>query len=454
MIHCQLKSLLTKTANCLKSTLYSFYFAFSKTYLYLSSKLPPSGNLSQQLIWPFWDSWNNLRLYLDSVTLVAKEAKANRKWLIFSQTELVLSLLTVRCAQLLYISFVKSLPTFWRQLLHDYMLYLGSPPRVNLQSATFIFQTVFFTLQMHCLLNYDAHFRPLYIVRQALFHPYNDNDKSLFLKPRVKVKQKAILVNDQIQARAKRYIQFPNYFYLLLCCLILFFNVQQLLYITENASYFLLTFPLGTLSLLFALLNALISNYALIRSGMVNITLSVVIFTFSLVIFTRLKQANELLLRKRNLNEFNFKKFASFHTETLALVVAGSGYFGVLLLLLFILLHMPINAYMSIQIASRRYAPVPSFVYANVNAFQYVYIFGFHLLSAMYSTRTHSCSRLLLGWKRLGKRCSKSKWKSTRWWKVAMYIEKFHTVNRYGITYGSFALISYESLFKVSASFL
>ncbi len=151
---------------------------------------------------------------------------------------------------------------------------------------------------MHCLLNYDAHFWPLYIVRQVFFHPCNEH---FFLKPRVKqVKQKrTVFVDDQIKTRAKRYIQFPNYFYLLLCCLILYFNVQQLLYITGNASYFLLTFPLGTLSLLFAQLNALISNYALIRSGMVNITLSVVIFTFSLVIFTRLKQANRLLLLKK-----------------------------------------------------------------------------------------------------------------------------------------------------------
>ena len=240
------------------------------------------------------------------------------------------------------------------------MLYLDSPPLINLLPAPFALQTIVFNLKMIAF-NYDLHFEPLLIVRQILFYPFYN----FFLENEVQRKDRKIVsVSDQILQFTSLYINFTAYFYLIIGFLLCLFNYHLLLYIVQQGGYFLHSFPGGTASLLCALSNSLISNYMLIRFSMVNITLPIVIFTFTLVVFTRLKQANSLLFQpftsKTKLNLEVFLRFASFHTKTLALITSGNGYFGSLLVY-FLLIYLPMNAYLSIQIVLGSFPPFPTF---------------------------------------------------------------------------------------------
>lgn len=402
----------------------------------------------QQLIWPFWDSGFNLLAYLDSVTLAKQEKNQTfRKKLIFQQTIIIFFLLTVRCTELLYISFVELTTDFWKHLFHDYSLYLFSRSSVNILAFLFAAQALVFTFKMH-FFNYNAnHFETLIIVRQILFFPRYKS--SLFLKNRVKMKQKIVFVSDQIRKHTSLYLKAPIYLYIITFFTLSYFNVRLLTYVFQHLKYFLFNFS-GLLSLTFALLNAFLSNYTFIRFAIVNITFSVIIFTFTQVIFARLRQANKLLNRKRKLESksfqqvANFLKFAAFHSQTLVLVTAGNGYFG-FLMLHFLVLYMPNNAYTSVQLIKGSYPFASAFIIGNAHAFEYIVAFGFHALCSMYSSRLHRCSRLLLSLQ-ANKQFNSLLVKL----KLAHYIEKFHTSNCYGITYSDFCLISYESLFKVS----
>src|SRR5699024_4791962 len=89
---------------------------------------------------------------------------------------------------------------------------------------------------------------------------------------------------------------------------------------------------------------------------------------------------------------------------------------------------------------------------SNILASQYVVLFGFHLLAAMYSARIHKCCYRLLG-RSARAQFSITKSASNRGLytklKLAHHIAAFHTENRYGISYGEIGLISFESFAKV-----
>ena len=403
----------------------------------------------RQLIWPFWNSWYNLQEYLNSVTLIRLEKnKARRRRLTFQQTLIIFALLTVRCLELLYISFAELTTNFWRHLLHDYSFYLFSPADVNFLAFLFAAQSLVFIFKMH-FFNVDSrHFETLHIVQQILFS--KQKTSSLFLKNRIKTKQrKIVFFSDQIRKLTSLYLRAPIYLYTVTIFTLLYFNFQLLKYISQHLDYFgLLNFsPSGLANLTFALFNAYLSNYAFIRFAIINITLSVIIFTFSLVIFTRLKQADQLLKTRSNFKESHFCKFATFHSQTLVLVTAGNGYFGSLLMTFF-LIYMPNNAYMSVQLIGGKYPLISGFIIGNAHAFEYVAAFGFHALCSVYSSRLHRCSKLLLHLQTVNG-AARLRSLPVRL-KLAHYIEKFHTASRYGITYGSFCgLISYDSLCKV-----
>ena len=79
------------------------------------------------------------------------------------------------------------------------------------------------------------------------------------------------------------------------------------------------------------------------------------------------------------------------------------------------------------------------FILAQINI-----IIGVHFVCAKYTKKIHQCSKVLtLHYKSF----STKNWKSQ--WKLSNYIEKFHTKNRYGFTYGNFRLIDFFSFYKV-----
>ena len=117
------------------------------------------------------------------------------------------------------------------------------------------------------------------------------------------------------------------------------------------------------------------------------------------------------------------------------------------MLLDYILIYMPISIFCFTEVILGRFGLMASFISINVLVFNYMVMFGFHSLAAMYSARIHKCRYWLLSWstraqfdRRLGTKL-----------KLAHYICAFHTKNRYGISYGELGLISFDSFTKVIA---
>lgn len=168
----------------------------------------------RRLWWPFWDVWYNLKFYLDSTFVIreglhnsrsiVKEEAKNRK---VNQIRFLLLLLSTRCVQLILICLV-DISHFWKMLHHDYMLYLGCAKEINTLPMLFGFQTIVFGYRMYWL-NYGKAFQPIFIVRQVLFHSWNE----CFAHKRIARKFGCMPVSELILHYTAQYLTFLKYFY-------------------------------------------------------------------------------------------------------------------------------------------------------------------------------------------------------------------------------------------------
>ena len=401
--------------------------------------------MPRRLCWPFWDLWFNLKYYLDSVSQVRAghdlrgQISSHRAQAIQRKLCLIMSILVIRCLQLGVLSLVDLSP-FTRMLNHDYIMYFDCPKEVNLSPMTFGLQTICFTYRMYW---FDFHraFEPILIVQRVLFRSWN----GCFLEKRVEYRLQSVAISRMVYLYSASNLNVFKYFYAIAFAVTAVYNFYWIRNLSENWTYFLLDFPEGPLSLTYALCNSLLTNFYMIAFTMVNVTFTTIIFTFTLCMFIRLKQANKLF-QNSSLSPYKFGKFCSFHTETLTKIIAGNRYFGQMLLD-FIVIYMPINIYCFTEMILGHFGLIATLICINVIAFHYLVLFGFHLLAAMYSARIHKCSYILMHW---SARAQFSRQLGTRL-KLANYICAFHTEKRYGISYGEIGLISFDSFAKVIA---
>ena len=116
-------------------------------------------------------------------------------------------------------------------------------------------------------------------------------------------------------------------------------------------------------------------------------------------------------------------------------------------MVIYILTNFPVNTYLLIAILFGQFPLITRLILINLLVIQYFVLIFFHLLAAAYSSRIHCCAKRLFHW---------SAQASYRYFvtlqnrlKVWLYIEKFNTANRYGITYGPYGLMSFHSFSKV-----
>ena len=396
--------------------------------------------------WPFWSLWFNLKFYLDSVSKIrvshyqkCSELK-RRSTKIQRKLYVILTILAIRCVQLVVLSLVE-LSIFARFLNFDLVLYFDCPKVINLSPMTFGMQALCFAYRMYWF-DYHRAFEPILIVKRVLFGSWN----GLFLERRIQHGERRVAIGQMVYSYTASYLNVLKYFYAFALGMTTLTNCYWARNLSKYWEYFLWDFPTGPLGLAYAFSGSFLAYFFIVAFTLVNITWTAIIFAFTLCMFIRLKQANKLL-QNSTLSSYTFGIFCWFHTDTLTKIIAGNRYFGQMLLD-FMFIYMPINIFLFTQLILSRFELMATFVCINVLAFHYITLFGFHLLAAMYSARIHKCRYWLLGW---SSRAQFSRRLGTKL-KLAHYICAFHTENRYGISYGEFGLISFESFTKVIAS--
>ena len=150
---------------------------------------------------------------------------------------------------------------------------------------------------------------------------------------------------------------------------------------------------------------------------------------------------------KSPLTSLKLNLFIRAHTQTLITIIHGNQFFGILLLS-FIIIYIPINSYMIIRLVMAQFNPIQTFVFSNVIIFQYLFIFGFHLVAASYTSRIHKCRKLLFHWSaKLGNENNGIMSIGSKI-RLLNYTIKFHCKRRYGILYGRYGLMTLMSFVK------
>lgn len=113
---------------------------------------------------------------------------------------------------------------------------------------------------------------------------------------------------------------------------------------------------------------------------------------------------------------------------------------------------------MTVQIVMGKFDTVTTLVFANFISMQFLAILIFHILAAMYCNKIHVCRKVLFNWAanfnfNVKNDIEKSKVKRKLSIRVLtcidFYLAKFNVNKKYGITYGSFGLMTFSTFFKV-----
>lgn len=230
-------------------------------------------------------------------------------------------------------------------------------------------------------------------------------------------------------------------------------------------SFYFSTFS-GYLSILLINFSALLYDLMVIAYGYVHTIFSSVLVTTTKAVFLNFEQLNKLLKIDSNITEHKVDLFTQKHGQTLK-VVFGLNRFVGHLVLAFILFHFPQNTYFLMAIIFEQHKPVTVLVLGNLVALQFFIIIFFHVLCTAYSVRIHQrpvktiChwaaqTQLKSGSFSVAEKNSEKTlllpFRSRL--KMAFFINKFNTANRYGIHYGSFGLISFASFGKFTVIYL
>lgn len=223
-------------------------------------------------------------------------------------------------------------------------------------------------------------------------------------------------------------------------------------YLTRNPS--IIASPIFPLRILYTEWN-IVGTFVCIYFGLKMYTdLCCFIIIFTLVHFHRFK-ANEYLLRKPCLDKRSFNKFCRTHNRIFQNILQMNRVVGPLLLIFFTF-NYPSNAYMMVYLMLdfNRMSTTSILAMSLFLLYQFVIIFGIHLLAITYTTRIHRFTRPLIGVSLTTTRaacvtsvCHKLK--------MSHYIQYFLTLrkNSYGLTYGvMFGVISFAAFTRVSCS--
>lgn len=222
---------------------------------------------------------------------------------------------------------------------------------------------------------------------------------------------------------------------------------------------------LGLLTLLFSLVNGVAFMANVNAVATLHGAFFILNIIFTIIVFIRFKQCNLLLDRKGQAGKSGSPKFLSrehyllefarYHNETLGLILINNLSFG-RMVLAYILILTAVNSYLFNLLFKSKFDLVTTYLMGNVATLMWTLIGGLHILASMFHKRIHSpCGRLFgISSKILFDEENRRSTSLIIHLKLAHYISRVCTWNRYGVTYGKMGLISSKSFQRVSLVFV
>lgn len=214
--------------------------------------------------------------------------------------------------------------------------------------------------------------------------------------------------------------------------------------------------------------------------AVINFNVSMLTLAFTLAVFSQLSTINRRYLGQKKINKNNhynhlhllLTTFKRYHSQTVVLILSSSAYFGHLLSA-FIAIYLPFSTKIVVMLLFTNDlltligSPLAIFSLLVICNFQFVGIFGFHLLAAMFTNRIHGCSKGLLHWAAAMTQTQQEQQQASlvgaerrkpppySQLRLHLYIAKFHVPHKgeYGFTYlgGVAGVMSITSFAKVGS---
>ncbi|KAH9403279.1 hypothetical protein TYRP_015162, partial [Tyrophagus putrescentiae] len=226
---------------------------------------------------------------------------------------------------------------------------------------------------------------------------------------------------------------------------------------------------LGLLTLLFSLSNGVAFVASINAVATLHGAFFILNIIFTVIVFLRFKQCNQLLdhhqqhrtsrtsrtSKSPRSSHHYLLDFARYHNETLGLILVNNLSFG-RMILAYILVLTAVNSYLFTLLFKSTFDLVTTVLMGNIASLMWTLIGGLHILASMFHKRIHSpCGRLFGISSRIifldEQNHHHHHRKSTSLvvhLKLANYISRICTWNRYGVTYGKMGLISAKSFQK------
>lgn len=364
----------------------------------------------------------------------------DQMWFHHKRRLLVVRVLQFYLAIALVLCAMKDLSELSRLILYDVMLINGIGQRFNWITLVLTLNVIYFQRNVYSPSERFA------IFLWKFWFGRVESAERFFVQSLIRDHRgKSCSVVYLIKRYTSYWISFNQYFILFTLSVISIYHVAFLVWLCR---YYLISLllgnPIGYLQLIIFCACALSFDTMLYTYAQVHIIWSIITVNFILIFFLKLSQVNRLFLlpaNRVNLNRFSsvtLNHFIRHHTRTLLVIFLFNTFVGKLLLM-FIVISFPLNSYLVIAVLTGQLKGLALFVFCNCILGQYIVILGFHLLGAMFSSRIHKCSRGLF-------HCSensKNRHQMTLRGRIRMflYVDKFSTRNRYGITYGPLRLL-------------
>ena len=109
------------------------------------------------------------------------------------------------------------------------------------------------------------------------------------------------------------------------------------------------------------------------------------------------------------------------------------------------MINLPTSTYLILSIATGRFPVITAIIFGNLVVIQYIVFIFLHVMAAAYSNQIHKCRKRLFHYHAM----NNLEISTRNRFKLSLYLTKFSTSKKYGISYASYGLMTFASFFKV-----
>lgn len=165
----------------------------------------------------------------------------------------------------------------------------------------------------------------------------------------------------------------------------------MLSYIRKYWDYFNNFYHGGYFKIMLFQFNIMFFNVGLIIFAHSCIIVATLFFVSTKVIFIKLNQLTNLVESQTMNDKINFylPRYIRDHTRTLVLIQSSNGFYGKAFLI-YLVVNFPFNVFLVMSIILMRDLPPVKLFFVYIMALQQIiFIFGIHLMCALYSLKMH-----------------------------------------------------------------